>query len=233
MGKITPLPEVYDRKPVKILLYRWGGKWGPFKVKIPCGECALTKDVIEDTMKNELANAKVELEIKDWLSHVLKATFSGARHAPCVLVNGKVVFQGGALNRGLLAEIVMNEHVQHFPLEGNHVFGKENCTYCVRAKKDLDKMGIPYTYHDVVKNPGAMYEMIARVKPIVGPKTPVTTPQIWIGGKYFGGSDDLREKYNIKDDAPETVAAPASRPAAKAARDYWGHAGDASAAVAT
>ena len=59
MGKITQLPDVYDREPVKVLLYRWGGKWGPFKVKIPCGECSLTKDVIEDTLKNELANAFV------------------------------------------------------------------------------------------------------------------------------------------------------------------------------
>jgi len=42
MGKIVKLPDVYDRKPVQILLYRWAGKWGPFKVKIPCGECTLT-----------------------------------------------------------------------------------------------------------------------------------------------------------------------------------------------
>jgi len=42
MGKIIALPETYDRTPVKLLLYRWGGKWGPLKVKIPCGECTLT-----------------------------------------------------------------------------------------------------------------------------------------------------------------------------------------------
>ncbi|MEL7454619.1 MAG: glutaredoxin domain-containing protein, partial [Pseudomonadota bacterium] len=178
MGKITPLPEVYDRKPVEILLYRWAGKWGPFKVKIPCGECTLTGDVIEDTIKTELANAVVEYKTKDWLSNMVKAKLKGAHHAPCILVNGKVIFQGGALNRGMLAEAVMNEHVQHFPLEGNHLFGKENCKFCRRAKADLDRLGVEYTYHDVVKNPGAMYEMLARVKPIVGPKTPVTMPQI-------------------------------------------------------
>ena len=94
MGKITPLPDVYDRKPVKILLYRWGGKWGPFKVKISCGECTLTKDVIEDTLANELANAVVEVETKDWLTHIVGAFFQGARHAPCVLVNGKVQYVG-------------------------------------------------------------------------------------------------------------------------------------------
>ena len=206
MGKITPLPTVYDRKPVKILLYRWGGKWGPFKVKIPCGECGLTKDVIADTLANELSNAVVEVETKDWLSNMVRASIKGARHAPCVLVNGKVVFQGGALNRGLLAEIVMNEHVQHFPLEGNHIFGKDNCPFCVRAKEDMDRLGIEYTYHDVVKNPGAMYEMLARVKPIVGPKTPITTPQVWIDGEYIGGSDALRDKYHLSDADPKIAS---------------------------
>lgn len=207
MGKVTKLPDVYDREPVKIVLYRWGGKWGPFKVKIPCGECTLTKDVIEDTLQNELANAVVEVETKDWLTHVVEAVLQGARHAPCVLVNGKVVFQGGALNRGLLTELVMNEHVQHFPLEGNHVFGKDNCPFCVRAKEDMDRLGIEYTYHDVVKNPGAMYEMLARVKPIVGPKTPITTPQIWIDGEYIGGSNELRDKYHLADAVPTQTAA--------------------------
>ena len=35
--------------------------------------------------------------------------------------------------------------------------------------------------------------MIGRVKPIVGPKTPITVPQIWIDGKYVGGADELAE----------------------------------------
>ena len=197
MGKVTPLPEVYDRKPAKLLIYRWAGKWGPFKVKIPCGECALTGDVIKDVLENELSNAVVEFETRDWLSHLFRAVFKGAFHAPAVLLNGKVISQGVAINRGVLAELVMNEHVQHFPLEGTHLFGKENCKFCKRAKADFDTLGIPYTYHDVVKNPGAMYEMLARVKPIIGAKTPVTMPQIWIDGGYIGGSDQIREKYDL------------------------------------
>ena len=39
----------------------------------------------------------------------------------------------------------------------------------------------------------ALYEMLARVKPIVGPKTPITVPQIWLDGDYVGGADRLGE----------------------------------------
>ena len=57
-----------DQTPVKVTLYRWAGSWGPFKVNIPCGECSLTVDVIEDTFKTELDGIPVELETHDWLS---------------------------------------------------------------------------------------------------------------------------------------------------------------------
>ena len=57
-----------------------------------------------------------------------------------------------------------------------------------------------------------MYEMLARVKPIVGPKTPVTTPQIWVDGEYVGGAEELRQKYHLS----EVVATNnVSKP------DYW------------
>ena len=191
MGKRVKAPKHYDRKPVDLLLYRWGGKWGPFKVKIPCGECTLTTDIVQDVLENELKTARVKLTVRDWLSHMIKAFFQGARHAPVLMVNGEVLSQGVAINRGVLAEAVMNEHVKHFPLEGTHIFGKEKCGYCHKAKAAADMAGLEYEYHDVVKNVGAMYEMLARVKPIVGPKTPITTPQIWIDGQYIGGYDQL------------------------------------------
>lgn len=45
---------------VRIILYRRGGA---FRIKIPCGECALARDLIEDTLANELAEIPVALEI--------------------------------------------------------------------------------------------------------------------------------------------------------------------------
>ena len=185
-----------NTEPVKIQLYRWAGKWGPFKVKIPCGECSLTVDVINDTIATELAGIPVELETLDWLSTWWKPLFKGGWHAPIVIVEGKIVSQGHALNRGLLTEAVIAAHVKRSEVSGNVIFGKETCPHCVRAKDYLKTAKIDYTYSDVVKQPRALYEMLGRVKPIVGPKTPITVPQIWIDGKYVGGADQLAKNVN-------------------------------------
>lgn len=184
-----------DRKgePVRLRLYKWAGQWGPFKVKIPCGECALTEDVIEDTLAKELANARVDFDVKEWLSYWWEPLPAGGWHAPIVMVEGKVVAQGDALNRGVLAETIMRLHAGRFELEGNHLFGKAKCGHCTRGKDYLEKAGIDFTYHDVVENPGALYEMLARVKPLIGEKTPITTPQIFLDGAYVGGADELAD----------------------------------------
>lgn len=180
---------------VSITLYRWAGAWGPFKVKIPCGECTLTKDVILDTLKEELAGIPVELEIREWLTEWWKPLLKGGWHAPIVMVADKVISQGHALNRGLLTQAVIDAYASNTTIERSHLFGKESCPHCQRAKAYLEEQGIEYTYHDVVRNPRDLYEMLARVKPLVGPKTPITVPQIWLGGKYIGGADQLQEFF--------------------------------------
>ena len=177
--------------PVKVTLFRWAGHWGPFKVSIPCGECSLTLDVIRDTFDNELQGIPVELELRDWLSEWWVPLARGGWHAPIVMVEGRIASQGHALNRGVLTEAVIEAHVARTQVEGNHLFGKASCPHCVRAKAYLEGAGIDYSYHDVVRDPRALYEMLGRVKPIVGPKTPITVPQIWIEGRYIGGADQL------------------------------------------
>ena len=179
--------------PVQVTVYRWAGAFGPFKVSIPCGECSLTGDVITDTFANELQGIPVELEIRDWLSHWWRPLPKGGWHAPIVMVEGRVISQGKALNRGLLTQAVIEAHVSHAAPPGNVLFGKETCPHCTRAKGYLDHAGTAYAYHDVVREPRALYEMLARVKPIIGPKTPVTVPQIWLNGAYVGGADQLSE----------------------------------------
>jgi len=182
--------------PIKIMVYKWAGSWGPFKVSIPCGECALTADIIQDTMDNELMGIPVVLETRDWLSEWYRPLLKGGWHAPIVLVEGKVVGQGGALNRGVLTQSVIEQYAKRSPISGAHLFGKESCPHCVRAKEVFDDAGIDFQYRDVISKPLDLYEMLARVKPIVGPKTPVTVPQIWVDGNYVGGADQLASKFN-------------------------------------
>ncbi|AEA80386.1 Glutaredoxin [Vibrio cholerae LMA3984-4] len=179
--------------PIKVTLYRWAGHFGPFKVNIPCGECTLTKDILADTFANELAGVPIELEVKDWLSYWWEPLKLGAWHAPIVVVAGKVISQGEALNRGVLVQSIIKEWTKQDTLQGNIVFGKATCAYCVKAKQLLDTAGIDYRYHDVVKESAALYRMIPEVKAIIGEKTPVTVPQIWLNGQYIGGCDALEK----------------------------------------
>ncbi|MEL7314434.1 MAG: glutaredoxin [Cyanobacteria bacterium J06559_3] len=176
---------------VNVTLFRWAGAWGPFKVKIPCSECALTKDVIRDTLATELAGIPVNLDIREWLTEWWKPLLKGGWHAPIVMVDGKVISQGVALNRGILTEAVITAHAKKTPVIGSHLFGKDGCPHCQRAKAYLQEAGIRYTYHDVVRSPRDLYEMLARVLPMMPPKTPITVPQIWLGGRYIGGADQL------------------------------------------
>ncbi|MCU7830036.1 MAG: glutaredoxin [Candidatus Thiodiazotropha sp. (ex Myrtea sp. 'scaly one' KF741663)] len=180
-------------EPVHITLYRWAGNWGPFKVKIPCGECSLTKDVLEDTFLHELEGIPIKLEILDWLTWWWRPLRRGGWHAPIVMVEDRVISQGHALNRGVLTQAVIEASVKKHAISGNHLFGKDTCPHCKRAKGYLEDAGIPYTYHDVVSIPRALYEMLGRVKPLIGPKTPVTVPQIWLDGNYIGGADQLEQ----------------------------------------
>jgi glutaredoxin len=189
-------------EPVNITLFRWAGQWGPWKVNIPCGECSLTLDVIKDTMATELAQVPATLDVREWLTEWWKPLPKGGWHAPIVLVEGKLVSQGAALNRGVLTEAVIKAHTARSAIAGNHVFGKQTCPHCTRGKRYLDEAKIAYAYHDVVKEPAALYEMIARVKPIVGPRTPITVPQIWLDGAYVGGADDLSQRLHRRDIEP-------------------------------
>ena len=177
---------------VRIVLYRWAGTSGPLKVSIPCGEYSLTLDVITDTFETELAGVPVELDVREWLSEWWKPLLKGGWHAPIVMVEGRVV-TSHALNRGVQTEAIIDAHARRSSVEGNHLFGKATCPHCVRTKGYLKQASINYEYHDVVKDPRWLYEMLARVKPIVGPKTPITVPQIWIDGDYVGGADQLSQ----------------------------------------
>jgi glutaredoxin 3 len=59
------------------------------------------------------------------------------------------------------------------------------CPYCARAKALLDRKGVAYEEYDAPHGSAARREAIERS----GGRT--TVPQIFIGGRAIGGSDDL------------------------------------------
>lgn len=180
-----------QEKPVHITLYRWAGSWGPFSISVPCGECALTSDVITDVLDNELAHVPVTFEAHEWLSKWWQPLFKGGWHAPIVMVDGRLVSQGSALNRGVLTQAGIEAYAGKNPVTGNVLFGKDSCPHCRRAKTYLQAAGMTFKYRNVVRDPAALYEMLVRVKPLVGTRTPITVPQIWLDGNYVGGADAL------------------------------------------
>lgn len=188
-----------------IKLYRWAGRWGPFHIRIPCGECALTKDIIADVLGNELTNIPIVVETKDWLTFWWEPLMKGAWHAPIVMVNDKVISQGEALNRGVLIQAVIEQWAKTDRLEGTYLFGKDTCSYCQKAKELLDAHNIEYQYKNVVKSASALYQMIPAVKAHIGNKTPVTVPQIWLDGRYIGGYEDLKKTLANKNNNTEEL----------------------------
>jgi len=60
------------------------------------------------------------------------------------------------------------------------------CHYCQRARKLLQKKGVPFTEIDIESAPEKRAEMQSRS----GRRS---VPQIFIGDTHVGGSDDLHE----------------------------------------
>lgn len=65
------------------------------------------------------------------------------------------------------------------------IYTKFGCGYCFRAKRLLDAKGVDYTEHDITMGGPKRDEMLARA-PMAR-----TVPQIFIGDRHVGGSDDL------------------------------------------
>ena len=64
------------------------------------------------------------------------------------------------------------------------IYTTDWCPYCARARSLLELKGVAYAEIDVDAVPGARDEMLAR-------GGGDTVPQIFIGGRPVGGSDEL------------------------------------------
>lgn len=65
------------------------------------------------------------------------------------------------------------------------IYTKPGCGYCYAAKALLERKGVDFTEIVASNDPAKKQEMIQRS----GGR--MTFPQIFIGGKHIGGSDDL------------------------------------------
>jgi glutaredoxin 3 len=64
------------------------------------------------------------------------------------------------------------------------VYSGENCAYCVRARRLLEKKGVAYREIKVDRSP----ELRAEMESLSQRRT---IPQIFIDGQHIGGFDDL------------------------------------------
>ncbi len=67
------------------------------------------------------------------------------------------------------------------------IYTRMMCGYCMAAKRLLDRKGIAYVEHDASFSPQLRREMISRAN------GQTTFPQIFIGVRHVGGSDELHE----------------------------------------
>jgi len=65
------------------------------------------------------------------------------------------------------------------------IYTKAWCGYCGRAKALLESKGVTFEEYDISMGGPKREEMMQRVPGAT------TVPQIFIGGKHVGGSDDL------------------------------------------
>jgi len=65
------------------------------------------------------------------------------------------------------------------------IYTKMFCPYCVRAKRLLAEKGVVFEEHDITLGGPQRAEMIQRAN------GRSTVPQIFIGDRHVGGSDDL------------------------------------------
>lgn len=64
------------------------------------------------------------------------------------------------------------------------VYTTSFCGACLRAKKLLERRGIPFTEVGVEDHPGLREQLLARS----GRRT---LPQVYVGERYLGGADEI------------------------------------------
>ena len=69
-------------------------------------------------------------------------------------------------------------------MQNVEIYTKNWCPYCARAKALLNRLGVPFTEIDVTHDLVREQEMVERA-------ARTSVPQIFVGERHVGGSDDL------------------------------------------
>ena len=79
-------------------------------------------------------------------------------------------------------------------VDRNIVYSKPGCEHCSRAKEFLAAKNISYEERTLVKRKNRKdLSILMRARGISAES--ITTPQIWIEGKYIGGATELEEYF--------------------------------------
>lgn len=181
---------------VEVIQYKWAGQWGPFSIKIPCGECGANEGITRDVVEREFAGEPVSFSVRPWLNNWWRLIPRGGWHAPITLVNGRIVAQGAVIDRGLLAARIRDELIRGYAIpEGASImYSKPGCSFCARAKELLARRGIAFEDRDIIENALYARQMFHLAKQVLPATTPITTPQIWLDGRFVGSFDELAAK---------------------------------------
>ena len=178
---------------LNIIQYKWAGAWGPFSIKIPCGECGVSENIIKDVIDNDFAGQPISFQVLPWLDNWFRVLLKGGWHAPIIIVNGKVVAQGKVVDRGLLGYEIRKQLVKLYTPKGNVVYSKPGCSFCKRAKDLLREYNIEFVDKNIIEDPLAAHELFYLTKQFFPKTKPVTIPQIWLSGTYFGDFEKLTQ----------------------------------------
>ena len=69
------------------------------------------------------------------------------------------------------------------------VWSKDNCPYCVQAKKMLEASGLVYEERNISSGKWTKEQLLEAVP------NAKTVPQIYVHGEYVGGYDGLQKYY--------------------------------------
>jgi hypothetical protein len=89
---------------IRIVQYKWAGKWGPFKIISDCKECDIIQSMLKDMKHKEFRDKPVLVQFKPWLDNWIYCLARGAFHPPIIMVDGKNFFSLPIRNLSLIVK---------------------------------------------------------------------------------------------------------------------------------